>query len=45
MTTEATESTTETRVPPRLKTRYRDEILPALAQRDAPLLLEVAVAP
>jgi large subunit ribosomal protein L5 len=33
MTTEATESTTETRVPPRLKTRYRDEILPALHQQ------------
>ena len=33
MTTEATESTTETRVPPRLKTRYREEILPALHQQ------------
>ena len=33
MTTEATESTTGTRVPPRLKTRYREEILPALHEQ------------
>ena len=33
MTTEATESTTEPRVPPRLKTRYREEILPALNEQ------------
>jgi large subunit ribosomal protein L5 len=33
MTTEATESTTGTRVPPRLKSRYREEILPALHEQ------------
>jgi large subunit ribosomal protein L5 len=33
MTTEATESTTGARVPPRLKTRYREEILPALHEQ------------